>query len=90
MQIERFLLGSWLEAAKSRATNIKESKQYEYNARTQITLWGPNGEVWSRGECGADGSVEQRGCVERGGVRSRGGSMKQRVVWSRGEYGSRW
>lgn len=42
-----FLLGKWLQAAKAMAEidNPKEIKFYEYNARNQITLWGPNGEI---------------------------------------------
>ncbi|XP_015185471.1 PREDICTED: alpha-N-acetylglucosaminidase [Polistes dominula] len=42
-----FLLGNWLKAAKSMADNndLNEMKLYEYNARNQITLWGPNGEI---------------------------------------------
>ncbi|CAG9765501.1 unnamed protein product [Ceutorhynchus assimilis] len=42
---EAFLLGKWLEAAKSCANNTKEEKLFEYNARNQITLWGPWGEI---------------------------------------------
>lgn len=34
-----FMLGPWLEAAKSRATNTKEKDLFEYNARSQITTW---------------------------------------------------
>lgn len=41
----QFLLGKWLESAKSLATNPLERKQYEYNARNQITIWGPRGEI---------------------------------------------
>lgn len=41
----RFLLGVWLESAKKIAVTEKESTQYEYNARNQITLWGPSGEI---------------------------------------------
>ena len=41
----RFLLGHWLADAKSWATDNAESKLLEYNARNQITLWGPDGEV---------------------------------------------
>lgn len=41
----RFLLGPWLESAKALATNDNESALYEYNARNQITLWGPDGEI---------------------------------------------
>lgn len=44
---EHFLLGRWLESAKSLATNERECQQYEYNARNQITLWGPSGNVHS-------------------------------------------
>ena len=37
-----FLLGNWLNSAKALATNVQESRLYEYNARNQITLWGPD------------------------------------------------
>ncbi|XP_054015935.1 alpha-N-acetylglucosaminidase [Hylaeus anthracinus] len=40
-----FLLGTWLEEAKSLSTNNAEKLLYEYNARNQITLWGPRGEI---------------------------------------------
>ncbi|XP_026479408.1 alpha-N-acetylglucosaminidase-like, partial [Ctenocephalides felis] len=40
---EHFLLSTWLEDAKSSATN--DQVRFEYNARNQITLWGPNGEI---------------------------------------------
>jgi alpha-N-acetylglucosaminidase len=36
-----FLLGSWLSDAKRWATTDDERKLYEWNARNQITLWGP-------------------------------------------------
>uniref|UniRef100_A0A2C9K9Q2 Alpha-N-acetylglucosaminidase n=1 Tax=Biomphalaria glabrata TaxID=6526 RepID=A0A2C9K9Q2_BIOGL len=42
---ERFLLGPWIADAKSWATDDNESKLYEYNARNQITLWGPSGQI---------------------------------------------
>lgn len=42
---EQFLLGKWLTSAKSLATTQLEELQYEYNARNQITIWGPNGEI---------------------------------------------
>lgn len=42
---KHFLLGNWLEAAKSLGYTDHEKKLYEYNARNQITLWGPNGEI---------------------------------------------
>ncbi len=35
-----FLLGNWLQAAKSWGTNDNEKKLYEKNARNLITLWG--------------------------------------------------
>lgn len=43
-----FLLGSWLESAKSAAATSNseiERENFEFNARNQITLWGPNGEI---------------------------------------------
>lgn len=40
-----FLLGHWLEAAKALGTTVLEKQLYEYNARNQITLWGPHGEI---------------------------------------------
>ena len=40
-----FLLGPWLESAKALAANDVEAKLYEFNARNQITLWGPEGEI---------------------------------------------
>ena len=45
---KKFLLGVWLEEAKSLPSGSKyqaaTSAIYEFNARNQITLWGPNGE----------------------------------------------
>ncbi|MEX0776866.1 MAG: alpha-N-acetylglucosaminidase [Phycisphaeraceae bacterium] len=35
-----FLLGRWIESAKAWATNDQERRLYEWNARTQVTLWG--------------------------------------------------
>ena len=35
------LLGKWLEDSKRWATNDRERRLYEWNARTLITLWGP-------------------------------------------------
>ena len=44
-----FLLGVWLEDAKSIPTGNLEGNEatelYEFNARNQITLWGPSGEI---------------------------------------------
>jgi len=42
---EHFLLGVWLDSAQNLSTSQQERRLYEYNARNQITLWGPNGEV---------------------------------------------
>ncbi|KAL9226459.1 hypothetical protein vseg_002270 [Gypsophila vaccaria] len=36
---DNFLLGTWLKSAKSLASNPQEMRQYEWNARTQITMW---------------------------------------------------
>lgn len=43
---DKFLLGTWLDSAKSLATNGNEMKMFEYNARNQITIWGPTGQVY--------------------------------------------
>jgi alpha-N-acetylglucosaminidase len=42
---EDFLLGKFLESAKNSASNDDEKRQYEFNARNQITLWGPSGQI---------------------------------------------
>ncbi|MED6288334.1 hypothetical protein CHARACLAT_025531 [Characodon lateralis] len=42
---QNFLLGTWLERAQSKALNEKEAQLYDMNARNQITLWGPSGEI---------------------------------------------
>ncbi|KAI8545871.1 hypothetical protein RHMOL_Rhmol07G0071100 [Rhododendron molle] len=39
---DNFLLGTWLESAKKLALNPSELKQYEWNARTQVTMWFDN------------------------------------------------
>ncbi|EPS59043.1 hypothetical protein M569_15767 [Genlisea aurea] len=39
---DNFLLGTWLESAKRLAVNENESEQYEWNARTQVTMWYDN------------------------------------------------
>lgn len=36
---DNFLLGTWLESAKKLAVNPRERRQYEWNARTQVTMW---------------------------------------------------
>lgn len=40
-----FLLGKWLAAAKNLSTNHAERQLFEINARNQITIWGPNGQI---------------------------------------------
>jgi alpha-N-acetylglucosaminidase len=40
-----FLLGNWLESAKSLATTESQRQLYEFDARNQITLWGPTGQI---------------------------------------------
>uniref|UniRef100_A0A3B4B3N2 Alpha-N-acetylglucosaminidase n=1 Tax=Periophthalmus magnuspinnatus TaxID=409849 RepID=A0A3B4B3N2_9GOBI len=40
-----FLLGVWLERAHSLALDEREAQLYDMNARNQLTLWGPSGEI---------------------------------------------
>ncbi|XP_021421011.2 alpha-N-acetylglucosaminidase [Oncorhynchus mykiss] len=40
-----FLLGTWLEQARSLALDEAEARLYDMNARNQITLWGPEGNI---------------------------------------------
>ncbi|KAJ1697639.1 hypothetical protein LUZ63_006151 [Rhynchospora breviuscula] len=42
---DNFLLGTWLEDAKSLAMTSSERKQYEWNARTQVTMWYDNTKI---------------------------------------------
>ncbi|XP_026423582.1 alpha-N-acetylglucosaminidase-like [Papaver somniferum] len=37
-----FLLGPWLESSKKLAQNPEQEKQFEWNARTQVTMWFDN------------------------------------------------
>ncbi|XP_031504015.1 alpha-N-acetylglucosaminidase isoform X2 [Nymphaea colorata] len=39
---DNFLLGTWLESAKGLGTSPQEKQQYEWNARTQVTMWYDN------------------------------------------------
>ncbi|KAK6140422.1 hypothetical protein DH2020_025832 [Rehmannia glutinosa] len=39
---DNFLLGPWLESAKKLSLNADEMQQYEWNARTQVTMWYDN------------------------------------------------
>ena len=40
-----FLLGPWIEDARRWGTTIAEQDALEFNARNQITLWGPTGQI---------------------------------------------
>lgn len=40
-----FLLGRLLQSARAAATSEREAEQYERNARNQVTLWGPSGNI---------------------------------------------
>eukprot|EP01061_Rhynchopus_euleeides_P034257 TRINITY_DN57_c15_g3_i1.p1 TRINITY_DN57_c15_g3~~TRINITY_DN57_c15_g3_i1.p1 ORF type:complete len:761 (+),score=321.66 TRINITY_DN57_c15_g3_i1:91-2283(+) len=40
-----FLLGTWIKNARAWGGSPAEQAYYEWNARNQVTLWGPNGEV---------------------------------------------
>lgn len=40
-----FLLGKWLTSSKALATSSLEAANYEFNARNQITTWGPTGQI---------------------------------------------
>jgi alpha-N-acetylglucosaminidase len=43
---EDFLLGKWIYDAKSLAgSNVDLSLYYEFEARNQVTRWGPRGEI---------------------------------------------
>ncbi|XP_047998662.1 alpha-N-acetylglucosaminidase [Leguminivora glycinivorella] len=40
-----FTLNNWLSKARGFAEGPEQTLQYDLNARNQITLWGPNGEI---------------------------------------------
>uniref|UniRef100_A0A182IV01 Uncharacterized protein n=1 Tax=Anopheles atroparvus TaxID=41427 RepID=A0A182IV01_ANOAO len=42
---EHFLLGTFLESARSFGETSLERQKYEYNSRVQLTLWGPQGQI---------------------------------------------
>jgi len=42
---KNYLLGTWIESARSWGTTIEESDGLEFNARNQVTLWGPTGQI---------------------------------------------
>jgi len=41
----KYLLGKWISDARSWGQTEMEKNQYEWNAKNQITLWGPKGEI---------------------------------------------
>ncbi|XP_001357424.3 alpha-N-acetylglucosaminidase [Drosophila pseudoobscura] len=40
-----FLLGTWLADAQRAAPNAADKPNFEFNARNQITAWGPDGQI---------------------------------------------
>lgn len=40
-----FLLGNWIQSARAMARTEAERQLFELNARNQITLWGPTGQI---------------------------------------------
>lgn len=40
-----FSLSTWISSARSQTSNTTLANFYEYNARNQITLWGPTGQI---------------------------------------------
>jgi len=42
---ENFLLGAWLSRARSWGATEEERRWLDFNARNQVTLWGPSGEI---------------------------------------------
>ncbi|PYH97884.1 putative alpha-N-acetylglucosaminidase [Aspergillus ellipticus CBS 707.79] len=42
---EHFRLSTWTSSARSLALNSSQEGFYNYNARNQITLWGPTGQI---------------------------------------------
>ena len=43
---EYWMVGQWIQMSKEHSgSNQTEQEWWEFNARNQITLWGPNGEI---------------------------------------------
>mmetsp|Transcript_95364 Transcript_95364/g.199513 ORF Transcript_95364/g.199513 Transcript_95364/m.199513 type:complete len:744 (-) Transcript_95364:46-2277(-) len=40
-----FMLGRWLKMARECGSSIQDADRLEWNARNQLTLWGPTGEI---------------------------------------------
>ena len=47
---EQFLLGRWISDARARGSTAAEKDLFEYNARNQVTLWGPHANVSHSGK----------------------------------------
>ncbi|CAB4061119.1 NAGLU [Lepeophtheirus salmonis] len=45
MNDERFMFGKWIKDARRTGTSMNESNLFEFNARNQVTIWGPRGEI---------------------------------------------
>lgn len=56
-----FMVGTWIEKARNRGTTPEEMDQYEWNARTQITTWGPR-------ECADAGKLRDYAHKEWNGI----------------------
>ena len=42
---DHYLLGHWIEDARSWGRTVDEKDGLEFNARNQVTLWGPTGQI---------------------------------------------
>ncbi|XP_061562460.1 alpha-N-acetylglucosaminidase isoform X1 [Phycodurus eques] len=69
-----FLLGKWLERAQSLAIDEEEAKLYDMNARNQLTLWGPSGEI-------QDYASKEWGGLMEDYYAQRWGLFVQTLVW---------
>ena len=54
-----FTLSTWINAARSQTHNSTLADFYEYNARLQITGWGPDGQINDYGSKSWGGLVQQ-------------------------------
>jgi len=59
--IPDFMLGRWLNAARNMGTAVAERNLYEFNARVQITTWGPEAAA-------NDGKLHDYSCREWNGL----------------------
>ena len=56
-----FKVGSWIDKARNAGTTPDEKDQYEWNARVQITTWGPR-------ECADKGKLRDYAHKEWNGI----------------------